>query len=93
MGQVENARKHLCYPGMQPDPSDMQRLQVVEKHISKCGDVRRVGDWKSVLREVDAAVAAGADSSPQVLLILLLISLELIFGLLSVPSFYFIDKY
>ncbi|KAH1218357.1 TPR repeat-containing thioredoxin TTL1 [Glycine max] len=65
LGQVENARKHLCYPGMQPDPSDMQRLQVVEKHISKCGDVRRVGDWKSVLREVDAAVAAGADSSYQ----------------------------
>lgn len=50
---------------MQPDPSEMQRLQVVEKHISKCGDVRRIGDWKSVLREVDAAVAAGADSSPQ----------------------------
>lgn len=73
MGQVENARKHLCYPGMQPEPSEMQRLQVVEKHISKCGDVRRVGDWKSVLREVDAAVAAGADSSYQVLLILLLI--------------------
>ncbi|KAK7401779.1 hypothetical protein VNO78_13540 [Psophocarpus tetragonolobus] len=65
LGQVENARKHLCYPGMQPDLSEMQRLQVVEKHISKCGDVRRVADWKGVLREVDAAVAAGADSSPQ----------------------------
>lgn len=65
LGQVENAKKHLCHTGMQPDPSEMQRLQVVEKHISKCGDVRRVGDWKSVLREVDAAVAAGADSSPQ----------------------------
>ncbi|XP_020231359.1 TPR repeat-containing thioredoxin TTL1 [Cajanus cajan] len=65
LGQVENARKNLCYPGMQADPCEMQRLQVVEKHISKCGDVRRVGDWKSVLREVDAAVAAGADSSPQ----------------------------
>ncbi|XP_027928304.1 TPR repeat-containing thioredoxin TTL1 [Vigna unguiculata] len=68
LGQVENARKHLCYPGMQADPSEMQKLQVVEKHISKCGDVRRIGDWKSVLREVDAAVAAGADSSPQLFL-------------------------
>ncbi|KAK7324536.1 hypothetical protein VNO77_28171 [Canavalia gladiata] len=65
LGQVENARKHLCYPGLQPDPSEMQKLQVVEKHISKCSDVRRIGDWKSVLREVDAAVAAGVDSSPQ----------------------------
>ena len=67
LGRVENARKHLCYPGLHPDPSEMQKLQTVEKHISKCADVRRIGDWKSVLREVDAAVAAGADSSPQVL--------------------------
>lgn len=51
---------------MQPDPNEMQKLQMVEKHISKCADVRRIGDWKSVLREVDAVVAAGADSSPQV---------------------------
>lgn len=38
----------------------------MEKHISKCTDARRIGDWKSVLREVDAAASAGADSSPQV---------------------------
>ncbi|KAE9621611.1 hypothetical protein Lal_00032470 [Lupinus albus] len=65
LGQVENARKHLCHLGLQLDPSDMQKLQIVEKHISKCADVRRIGDWRSVLREVDAAIAAGADSSPQ----------------------------
>ncbi|KAK7257161.1 hypothetical protein RIF29_30935 [Crotalaria pallida] len=65
LGQVENARKHLCYPGLQPDPSELQKLQIVEKHISKCVDMRRIGEWKSVLREVDAAVAAGADSSIQ----------------------------
>lgn len=39
----------------------------MEKHINKCGDVRRIRDWKGVLREVDAAVAAGADSCVQVL--------------------------
>ncbi|KAF7836655.1 TPR repeat-containing thioredoxin TTL1-like [Senna tora] len=65
LGQVENARKHLFCPGLPPDPSELQKLQSVEKHISKCTDVRRIADWKSVLREVDAAVAAGADSSPQ----------------------------
>ncbi|XP_061363397.1 TPR repeat-containing thioredoxin TTL1 isoform X2 [Gastrolobium bilobum] len=65
LGQVENARKHLCFPGQQSDPSEMQKLQMVEKHISKCADVRRIRDWKSVLREVDAAIATGADSSPQ----------------------------
>ncbi|XP_047180443.1 TPR repeat-containing thioredoxin TTL1-like [Vigna umbellata] len=65
LGQVEDARKHLCYPGLHPDPAELQKLQIVEKHINKCGDVRRIRDWNSVLREVDAAVAAGADSCVQ----------------------------
>ncbi|OVA04051.1 Tetratricopeptide repeat-containing domain [Macleaya cordata] len=65
LGQVENARKHLCFPGQQPDPSELQKLQEVERHLSKCANARKIGDWKSALREGDAAIAAGADSSPQ----------------------------
>lgn len=65
LGEVENARNHLFGRGLQLDPSELQKLQSVEKNINKCTDFRRRGDWKSVLREVDAAVAAGADSSPQ----------------------------
>lgn len=55
----------------------MLKLQLVDKHISKCTDVRRAGDWKSVLRELDAASTAGADSSPQVLLLFFVIFLFL----------------
>ncbi|KAL5662402.1 hypothetical protein ACJX0J_029527, partial [Zea mays] len=33
-----------------------------EKHFGRCLDARKAGDWKSVLRESDAAIAAGADS-------------------------------
>ncbi|KAK6134708.1 hypothetical protein DH2020_031556 [Rehmannia glutinosa] len=65
LGQIENARKHICFPGHQPDPTEVQKLQNVEKHLSKCTDARRVGDWRSTLREVDAAIASGADASPQ----------------------------
>ncbi|XP_023524644.1 TPR repeat-containing thioredoxin TTL1-like [Cucurbita pepo subsp. pepo] len=65
LGHVENARKHLCFPGVQPDPSELLRLQAVERHISKCRDARRLKDWRSVLKEADAAIAGGADSSPQ----------------------------
>lgn len=65
LGQVENARKHLCFPGVQPDPNELQRLQVVERHISRCGDARRVRDWRSMLKEADTAISVGADSSPQ----------------------------
>ncbi|XWS10924.1 hypothetical protein CRYUN_Cryun38cG0040200 [Craigia yunnanensis] len=65
VGQVENARKHLCFPGQPQDPTELQKLQAVEKHLSKCTDARRIRDWKSALRETDAAIAAGADFSPQ----------------------------
>ncbi|WKA12005.1 hypothetical protein VitviT2T_029446 [Vitis vinifera] len=66
LGQVENARRHLFVPGQQPDPAELQKLLEVEKHLSKCSDARRIGDWRSALREGDAAIAAGADSSPQI---------------------------
>ncbi|RZC67684.1 hypothetical protein C5167_011363 [Papaver somniferum] len=64
-GQVDNARKHLTVPGQQSDPSKLQNLQEVEKHLTKCANARKIGDWKSVLREGDAAIAAGVDSSHQ----------------------------
>ncbi|KAK4484678.1 hypothetical protein RD792_007267 [Penstemon davidsonii] len=65
LGQVESARKHICIPGYQPDPVEVQKLQSVDKHMSKCTDARRLGDWRIMLKEVDAAIASGADASPQ----------------------------
>ncbi|KAL3631462.1 hypothetical protein CASFOL_024446 [Castilleja foliolosa] len=65
LGQVENARKHICYSGHQPAPVEFQKLQSVEKHLIRCADARRVGNWRSTLREVDDAIASGADASPQ----------------------------
>ncbi|KAF9609201.1 hypothetical protein IFM89_014042 [Coptis chinensis] len=65
LGQVDDARRHLYFHGQHPDPAEVHKLQVVEKHLNRCTDSRKVGDWKSTLREGDAAIAAGADSSPQ----------------------------
>ncbi|PON32995.1 N-terminal acetyltransferase A, auxiliary subunit [Parasponia andersonii] len=65
LGQVENARRHLTLPALQPDPAEFQKLQALEKHLNKCTDARRIHDWKSVLRECDAAIASGADHCPQ----------------------------
>nr|GEY16725.1 TPR repeat-containing thioredoxin TTL1-like [Tanacetum cinerariifolium] len=65
LGQVESARKHLYFPGYQPDPKEVQKLQVVEKHLSKCTDSRRVRDWSGVLRESEAAISSGTDACPQ----------------------------
>nr|XP_043628846.1 TPR repeat-containing thioredoxin TTL1 [Erigeron canadensis] len=65
LGQVENARRHLFFPGSQPDQNELKKLQSVEKHINKCAECRGVRDWAGVLRECDAAIVSGADASPQ----------------------------
>lgn len=65
LGQVENAKKHLCFPGSQPNPNELQKLQTVEKHLNKCTDLRRVRDWSGVLTETDYAIASGADACSQ----------------------------
>ncbi|XP_072993710.1 TPR repeat-containing thioredoxin TTL1-like [Typha latifolia] len=66
LGLVENARRHffLAGSGQLPDPAAWQKLQEVERHLARCADARRIGDWKGALREADATIASGADSSP-----------------------------
>ncbi|KAM7277920.1 hypothetical protein ACFE04_005054 [Oxalis oulophora] len=67
LGQIENSKKHLYISRQHhdPAPSDLEKLQTVEKHLYKCTNARKTGDWQTLLRESDAAVRAGADSSPQ----------------------------
>ncbi|ESQ52972.1 hypothetical protein EUTSA_v10016343mg [Eutrema salsugineum] len=65
LGEAENARRHLCYSGQCPDQADLQRLQTLEKHLRRCWEARKIGDWKTAIKETDAAIANGADSSPQ----------------------------
>ncbi|KAJ4869872.1 Inactive TPR repeat-containing thioredoxin TTL3 [Raphanus sativus] len=65
LGEAENARRHLCYSGQCPDQADLQRLQTLEKHLRRCWEARKIGDWRTAIKETDAAIANGADSSPQ----------------------------
>ncbi|CAI9088788.1 OLC1v1023215C1 [Oldenlandia corymbosa var. corymbosa] len=67
LGQVEDARKHLCVPGQQTDAAELLKLQAVEKHLAKCTNARRDNDWNSTFREAEAAMAAGADKCPQLM--------------------------
>lgn len=64
-GQVENLRRHLCLSGIQEDQSEEQKLLLLEKHLNRCADARKFGDWKRALRESEAAIIVGADFSPQ----------------------------
>lgn len=70
---MESARSHfsLAVHGQSPDQTEIRKLQEIEGHSAKSIDARRIGDWKSALREADATVSAGADSSPLVQLLCL----------------------
>ncbi|XP_027343314.1 inactive TPR repeat-containing thioredoxin TTL3-like [Abrus precatorius] len=65
-GQVENSRRHLCLSGIEEDESEEQKLLLLDKHLKRCADARMIGDWKRALRESEAAIAVGADFSPQI---------------------------
>ena len=67
---IEKARTHFTLAGSvnQSDPVEWQKLHEVEIHQGRCMDARKIGDWKSALREADAAIAIGADSSQLVTL-------------------------
>ncbi|KAK7324684.1 hypothetical protein VNO77_28438 [Canavalia gladiata] len=65
-GQVENSRRHLCLSGLQEDQSEEQKVLLLEKHLNRCADARKIDDWKRALRESEAAIAVGADFSPQI---------------------------
>ncbi|CAK9133248.1 unnamed protein product [Ilex paraguariensis] len=66
LGQVENARHHLYLDGQQADSAELQILFSLEKHLSRCKDARKIGDWRKALMECDAAMVTGADSSPHI---------------------------
>ena len=68
LGLVESAKRHLA-DSRKADAKDMQILEMVEKHISRCIEARKVGNWRNCLFESNAAITAGADSAPQVLFI------------------------
>ncbi|WCJ24819.1 TPR repeat-containing thioredoxin TTL4 [Euphorbia peplus] len=64
LGLVEIAQHSFSVNRQQPAPTDLEKLQSLEKHINRCADARKIGDWKAVLREADAAITIGADYSP-----------------------------
>ncbi len=68
LGRLEGAKKHLQIAAQQHiDMGDMQRVvEKVEKHLQNCYNARSAADWSAVVREMDAAIVAGADSAPQV---------------------------
>ncbi|KAG2309771.1 hypothetical protein Bca52824_029519 [Brassica carinata] len=69
LGQVDNAGKHFFYVEEPSDPTVVKVLEEVDRHLNRCADARRRGEWNIVLTEVSAAMESGADMSLRYLLL------------------------
>ncbi|KAI5055406.1 hypothetical protein GOP47_0028927 [Adiantum capillus-veneris] len=67
LGLVESSKRHFQSAGQQTSIQELQQVEQVKMQISRCIEMRKVANWKLVIRESDAAVVAGADSAPQVM--------------------------
>ncbi|GAB2236060.1 hypothetical protein Droror1_Dr00027790 [Drosera rotundifolia] len=67
LGQVQGARKHLGFRGVNPSESDLQTLEAIETHLNRCTEARKTGDSKKTFEEAEAAINAGAHHCPQLL--------------------------
>ncbi|KAK1647561.1 hypothetical protein QYE76_065366 [Lolium multiflorum] len=64
-GHGDRAAKQYKLAAHDASPEDMSRAHAVQALVAKCDDSRRRGSWKGLLRDVQAAVSAGADASPK----------------------------
>ncbi|XP_042435545.1 inactive TPR repeat-containing thioredoxin TTL3-like isoform X2 [Zingiber officinale] len=59
--------KKECEEALVLDPAfrhaQQRELQAVERHLDMCAEARKVVDWKSDLKESDAAFIEGANAS------------------------------
>ncbi|XXG61271.1 hypothetical protein AAC387_Pa04g2972 [Persea americana] len=66
LGDAEKAQKHYKLSGDEANVKEIEKVRVVQTHLCKCNDARKLRDWHTMLKEARCAVSAGADSAPQV---------------------------
>ncbi|KAK8566172.1 hypothetical protein V6N12_059707 [Hibiscus sabdariffa] len=64
LGEVENAMYHFKRAGAEAGSADIARAKILQQHVNKCTEAKMQGNWKTLLKETDSAIKAGADSAP-----------------------------
>ncbi|XP_038880783.1 inactive TPR repeat-containing thioredoxin TTL3 [Benincasa hispida] len=66
LGDTEKAMYHYKQSGPEVDQEDLPKVRVVQAHLNKCTEARRLRDWNTLIKETGFAIASGADSAPQI---------------------------
>lgn len=66
LGDGEKAQKHYKLSGDEANVKEIERARVLQTHLCKCNEARKLKDWHTMLKEAKCAISTGADSAPQV---------------------------
>ncbi|KAL1225741.1 Inactive TPR repeat-containing thioredoxin TTL3 [Cardamine amara subsp. amara] len=66
LGEVENSIYHFKHAGPEADQEDISKARMVQTHLNKCTEAKRVRDWNTLIKETANTITLGADAAPQV---------------------------
>ncbi|XP_020220707.2 inactive TPR repeat-containing thioredoxin TTL3 [Cajanus cajan] len=66
LGEANKAMYHYKQAGLEADPDEIAKAKILQVHLNKCTEARRLGDWKTLLTETNKVISSGADSAPQI---------------------------
>ncbi|XP_010453029.1 PREDICTED: inactive TPR repeat-containing thioredoxin TTL3 [Camelina sativa] len=66
LGEVEKSIYHFKHAGPEADQEDLSKAKMVQTHLNKCTEAKRVRDWNTLIKETENTIATGADAAPQV---------------------------
>jgi len=68
LGETDKTLYHYKQAGPEADPDEVAKVKILQAHLSKCTEARRLGDWNTLITETSKTLSSGADSAPQVLI-------------------------
>ncbi|CAJ1856047.1 unnamed protein product [Sphenostylis stenocarpa] len=57
---------HFRQAGPEADPDEIAKVKILQVHLNKCTEARRLGDWNTLIKETNTVLSSGADSAPQI---------------------------
>ncbi|KAI5406021.1 TPR repeat-containing thioredoxin TTL1 [Lathyrus oleraceus] len=66
LGETDKALYHYKQAGPEADPDEVAKVKILQAHLNKCTEARRLGDWNTLITEASNTISSGADSAPQI---------------------------
>lgn len=63
---MEKSIYHFKHSGPEADREDIAKAKMVQTHLNKCTEAKRLRDWNGLITETTNTISSGADAAPQV---------------------------